>query len=181
MLQKYLFMWRTNQIPKNNALCRIPPVLLFGIAFAFVESSVVIYLRQLLHYSAAQMLTAPKVFLNLGFITFLSGNLPVFPDPAIARIEMIREAATIIMLVMFAWTAAGSIKQKIGIFWVAFAVWDIFYYVFLHILIGWPAGIMDSDIFFLLPVPWVGPVITPIVICLILFAVGVRLINTGGT
>jgi hypothetical protein len=45
-----------------------------------------------------------------------------------------------------------------------FAIWDIFYYVWLKVLIDWPASIMDWDILFLIPVPWASAVLYPVLI-----------------
>jgi hypothetical protein len=55
---------------------------------------------------------------------------------------------------------------------VAFGVWDIFYYVFLRIMCGWPQSLLDWDILFLLPLPWWGPVIAPVLIALLMVAWG---------
>ena len=49
-------------------------------------------------------------------------------------------------------------------FVVVFGVWDIFYYVFLRVLVTWPASLLDWDILFLIPLPWVGPVLAPVLI-----------------
>lgn len=54
--------------------------------------------------------------------------------------------------------------EQIAFFFVAFGVWDIFYYIFLKLTINWPASFRDLDTFFLLPTPWVGPVFVPILI-----------------
>ena len=56
---------------------------------------------------------------------------------------------------------------------IIFAVWDIFYYVWLKVLLDWPASIMDWDILFLIPVTWASPVLYPVLISatLIVFAV----------
>ncbi len=42
-------------------------------------------------------------------------------------------------------------------------MWDIFYYIFLKALLGWPASLLTWDILFLIPVVWVGPVIGPVI------------------
>ncbi|MGD2080540.1 MAG: hypothetical protein PVJ36_05370, partial [Nitrospirota bacterium] len=43
-----------------------------------------------------------------------------------------------------------------------FALWDIFYYVFLRVWLGWPRTMMDMDVLFLIPGPWVAPVLLPV-------------------
>ena len=42
-------------------------------------------------------------------------------------------------------------------------MWDLTYYLFLRVLDGWPAALTDRDVFFLIPVTWVGPVLTAVV------------------
>ena len=60
-------------------------------------------------------------------------------------------------------------------FMIAFGVWDIFYYLFLRIICGWPKTIWDWDILFLLPLPWWGPVLAPVSIALLLIVAGLLL------
>jgi bacteriorhodopsin len=55
---------------------------------------------------------------------------------------------------------------------VAFGVWDIFYYVWLKVMLDWPASLNDWDILFLIPLPWIGPVIAPVLISLLMIACG---------
>lgn len=115
------------------------------------------------------------VSFSLGFISFLkpSSAVLITSTKELLSLELWREAATIIMLGSLAWATANKLKEKLAYFLLAFGVWDIFYYVFLRILVDWPKTLFDFDVFFLIPVPWVGPVITPLVISffMILFAV----------
>jgi hypothetical protein len=132
-------------------------VVVFGIAFAFVESSVVVYLRAL-YYPG-------------GF------SFPLKPMPAAhAIVELCREVATIVMLVAVGWMAGKSRWSRFGYFMIAFAVWDIFYYVWLKVLLNWPASLFDWDILFLIPIPWIGPVIAPCLVSLLMIATGVIMI-----
>lgn len=118
---------------------------LFSMAMAFLESAVVIYLRELYY---------PQGFC-----------FPLVTLPAkIALTEFLREMATLIMLL-----AAGYIAGRQTDRWVAwsiysFAVWDIFYYVYLKILLNWPDSWLTWDILFLIPVIWTGPVIAPVLV-----------------
>jgi len=94
----------------------------FGIAMAHLEGVVVVYLRK-----------------SLGMLDSDSNKESIgkFPERYL-KIEMTREAATIIMLVLIAWLAGGSWIEK-GVFFLwTFAFWDLFYYVSLFILIKWP-------------------------------------------
>ncbi len=124
---------------------RLTPLLLFAAAMAFVEAAVVVYLRRLL-------------------------GGPLFPmkvlPPPLLRVEAAREAATLVMLVSVAVLHARGGARRMGAFLLLFAVWDVFYYVWLYAATGWPAGLREWDILFLLPVPWVGPVWSVLLICL---------------
>lgn len=145
-------------------------VIIFAIAFAFVESAVVVYLRHLLG-SQTTTDTREILFLVPG-IAFLEPQtaIKIITDAAILNVERIREAATLVMLGSVAVLAAKSFKEQLAYFFLAFGVWDIFYYVFLRLTIGWPQSVTDLDTFFLLPTPWVGPVFVPILISSFLVA-----------
>ncbi len=139
-------------------------IITFAVSFAFVESAVVVYLRHLLE-SQVTIDTKEVLFLIPG-IAFLEPQtaIKIITDSAILNVERIREAATLVMLGAVAVLAAKSFKEQIAYFFLAFGVWDIFYYVFLKLTIGWPQSITDLDTFFLLPTPWIGPVFVPILI-----------------
>jgi hypothetical protein len=120
---------------------------LFSIAMGYLETSVVVYLR--------------KLYYPGGFAFPL---VPVTKDVAVA--EFWREAATILMLVGIGILAGKNPAQRFVFFLYSFAVWDLFYYVFLKVLLNWPESLFTWDILFLIPIPWVGPVITPCIVCL---------------
>jgi hypothetical protein len=119
---------------------------LFGIAMAHLEGVVVVYLRK-----------------ALGMLDSESNkeSLEKFPDRYL-KIEMTREAATIIMLVVIAWLAGNSWIEKGVYFLWTFAFWDLFYYGSLYVLIKWPPKMTTIDVLFLIPVPWIAPVWFPI-------------------
>jgi len=134
-------------------------VVVFGIAFGYIEAAVVVYLRQ--------------IFYPDGF-TF---PLTIFGIDTLSRrillTEIGREAATIVLIFTGAWLSGHNRQQRFAYFLIIFAVWDIFYYVWLKVLLDWPASIMDWDILFLIPVTWASPVLYPVLISatLIVFAV----------
>ncbi|MEO8068745.1 MAG: hypothetical protein ABI599_13705 [Flavobacteriales bacterium] len=136
-------------------------VAVFAIAMAYLESAVVVYLRAL--------------FFPQGF-TF---PLPVM-DRSIVITEVGREIATIVMLVAPGALLARSGTQRFAWFLFAFGVWDIFYYIWLKILLGWPASLFAMDILFLVPVPWVGPVIAPCLISLGFVLLAVVVLHGSG-
>ncbi len=132
-------------------------VAVFGIAFAFVESAVVTYLR--------------AIYYPNGFcfpLTLITDQHTV--------VELVREFSTIVMLVAVGLLAGTSRWQKFSYFMIAFAVWDIFYYVWLKAILNWPSTIFDWDILFLIPLPWIGPVIAPVMISVIMIVAGILII-----
>ncbi len=114
-------------------------VSVFAIAMGFLESAVVVYLRAL--------------YYPLGF-TFPLNNM----SPLIAKVELVREAATILMLVATGYLAGKTKLERLAWFVYAFAVWDLVYYLGLYICLAWPTSLNTWDILFLIPLPWVGPV-----------------------
>ncbi|MFW5657509.1 MAG: hypothetical protein ACOC0C_07810 [Bacteroidota bacterium] len=135
-------------------------VTIFSIAMGFLESAVVVYLREL--------------FYPGGFVFPLQ---PITPNVAVTEIG--REAATLVMLLSIGFIAGRNGSERFAWFLYTFAIWDIFYYVFLYILLGWPEHLLVWDILFLIPVTWVGPVIAPVILAftMILLAVLILLIN----
>src|SRR4051812_6467788 len=120
---------------------------LFSIAMGYLETAVVVYLR--------------SMYFPAGF------DHPVLSIPQnIAVTELWREIATLVMLIGAGIMAGKNGSQRFGFFIYCFAVWDIFYYVFLKVLLDWPESLFAWDVLFLLPVPWVGPVIAPVIVSL---------------
>jgi len=126
-------------------------VFLFAAAMGYLEASVVVYLLKIINLQGFSSVLHP---------------LPFMPslDAHIYWIEILREAATIIMLFSLAMICASSFNGRLYYFMSSFAVWDIFYYIFLRLTTGWPESILDTDILFSIPVPWVGPVLAPVLI-----------------
>ena len=138
-------------------------LLVFGAAFGYVEAAVVHYLRRIIGVGSEYQVGAGTVHLDLGFIAFVSPQRAVLIDPGLVGVETAREAATLVMLAAVAVVAGGPLRRRVAAFFIAFAVWDLTYYVFLRVLDGWPASLATLDVYFLIPVTWVGPVATPVV------------------
>jgi hypothetical protein len=113
----------------------------YAIAMAFLEAVVVVYIRGLLQITEDHVSLGPYV-----------------------RMEIWREVATVVMLVVVGGLAGhrGIDRWAYGLF--AFGLWDIWYYVWLKVLIGWPATLLDWDTLFLIPLRWWGPVLSPLLI-----------------
>ncbi len=149
-------------------------LIVFGIAFGFVEAAVVYYLRTLFgDHSNFNPPTHYRIILNLGLIAFLAPGSLVLPAASITHAESLREIATLVMLASIAYLSAPRWISRLAAFMIAFATWDLFYYVFLHVLTGWPRSLIDIDVFFIVPVPWVGPVLTAVLASLVLLIGGI--------
>lgn len=144
-------------------------VIIFTIAFGFVEAAVVVYLRHLLG-STEPSVSKEEILLLLPGIAFLepATALKIITNSALLKIELLRETATLVMLATIAVLAGKKTLEKIAFFFLAFGIWDIFYYIFLRLTIGWPTSLSDLDLFFLLPIPLAGPVFVPVIISSIL-------------
>ena len=133
-------------------------LILFGVAFGFVEAAVVVYLRTLAQpIRAGAGLPASDIFplLNVDAIG---------PVRRLVGIELAREGATLVMLATVAWAVAGNARAWLAAFGVAFGVWDLTFYAWLWVMIGWPTSLSTWDLLFLLPVPWAAPVLAPVIV-----------------
>ena len=137
---------------------KLSTVTLYSIAMGYVEAAVVIYLREMLFANPMQLFPLRTL------------------DPRLAMVEIIREAMTIVMLAMVAILAGKNKFDRSMYFIYAFAMWDIFYYVFLRVAVGWPPSFTTFDVLFLIPVMWVGPVIAPLLIAALLAFASVALV-----
>ena len=124
----------------------------FAIAMALLESAVVVYMRRL-YYPDDPMELFPLHFLNSY-------------DPTL---ELSREVSTIVMIVTVALLAerSKSLTRKFAAFVYVFGMWDLFYYVWLKVLMGWPRTWLEWDVLFLIPMIWLGPWICPALIAIL--------------
>jgi hypothetical protein len=122
-------------------------------AFGVVEGAVVVYLRRIFYPGAP-------------------GDAPLFPlrvmDGPVLMTEVAREAATLVMLVAVAMLAERRALRRFAAFALCFGVWDLAYYALLRVVLGWPAGLLEWDILFLIPVPWAAPVLAPVLVSIAL-------------
>jgi hypothetical protein len=124
---------------------RAAAVALYAIAMGYLESVVVYYIR----YAVGDV--------------HASGSVPTpvlnaFPW----NIEATREIATLVMLAAVAILAGRDWWERAAALLWAFAIWDATYYAGLEVLTQWPSSLFTQDVYFLLPVPWGGPVWVPL-------------------
>jgi hypothetical protein len=150
-------------------LKKVPFVAAWAIAFAFVEAAVVEYLRALYY---------PLERGGFQFPLQTWEDLCAMGWEHLRRlyIELGREAATLVMLATLGGAVGGNRREAWAHFMIAFGVWDIFYYVWLKLFLDWPAHLLTWDLLFLLPVPWVAPVLAPVIISLCLIGAGLTVL-----
>jgi len=123
---------------------KITAIILFVASFSFIEASVVAYLQK----------------------AFFAGGSAIFPLRVIEQkylvIEIIREAVTLILLFAASLMLENGRWRTLWMFSILFAGWDILYYVWLRVLVGFPSSLLDWDVLFLIPAPWLAPVIAPV-------------------
>lgn len=137
-------------------------VCLYAAAMAWMEAAVVLYLRVLVNRLDPYQADPLPISVGLG------------------QTEVIREAATLLMLLTVGWLAGRTWRSRLGYTLIAFGVWDIFYYIFLIPISGWPNSLLDWDVLFLIPLPWWGPVLAPTLIAA-LMVVGGTLVSQFDT
>jgi hypothetical protein len=143
------YFWRRTGlgIPRRSLVA----VGLFGLAFGFVEAAVVVYLR-----GALGLTPDPGVPPNQLLLLAAPRRLLV--------IDVVREGATMVMLVAIAVLAARRARERWAMFLYVFALWDLGYYAGLRTTIGWPPSLLTNDVLFLIPGPWISQVWYPLVV-----------------
>ena len=126
---------------------------LFALAMAHVEASLVVHLRDLYY---------PGDPLRLFPLALLSRHDLV--------IELVRETATLVMILSVALLAARGPGLAFAAFCYVFGLWDLGYYLWLKLMLGWPVNWLEWDVLFLIPWPWFGPWLAPVLIA-VLFVV----------
>jgi len=139
-------------------------VTLLGIVLGYLEAVVVVYLRRILP-------PLPWEVINIAeFSNVLKSHGVLF-------LEQTREASTIVILLAIALLIGRKRLEKLTIFLWVFATWDIFYYIWLKVLIGWPPSLATIDCLFLIPGPWFAPIFVPILVSLVMIGIAIFLLR----
>jgi hypothetical protein len=125
---------------------RLAIVGAWAVAFALVEAMVVYYLRKLFSLEFAAVFTERSFHFPNDYLVY----------------ERSREAATMVMLVAVALLAGRTPWQAFAYWLFAFGAWDLFYYAWLWVLLGWPGSLGTHDLLFLTPGEWWAPVWLPV-------------------
>ena len=129
---------------------------IFAVAIGYFEAMVVVYLRELYY---------PEGF------SFPLKLLPV----RMIMLEILREAASIVIILCVAALIARKFWERFGYFIIIFGIWNVSYYIWLKITLDWPSSIFEWDILFLIPLPWIGPVIAPVLIAVLMVVFGISI------
>ena len=155
------YLWRRTGL--HLTWRQLLSIAIFAVSFGFGEAAVVVYLRAAVgllpgfHGTLADVQrSAPEFYQQ-------AESLNAFPQ-SLLTIEVLREAATILMLVSVATLAATKMRERWASFFWAFAIWDISYYLGLWVTIRWPGSLKDLDVLFLIPVPWLAQVWFPVLV-----------------
>jgi hypothetical protein len=134
---------------------------IFGVAFAFVEASVVIYLRAI---TGLLLSSKSSEVASLSSKSYQEAQIVSDFPTGLLRVELLREAATILILGCVASLTVRGLRERCAIFLWVFGVWDICYYLSLRIVVGWPSSLTTTDVLFLIPTPWVSQVWFPLLV-----------------
>ena len=156
------FLWR-----RAGGVALAPQPLLasgvFAAAFGFIEATVVVYLRAATGLLPGYQGTLGDVVRRSAEFYQQSQAIKQFPE-SLLTLEVLREAATIMVLLCVAFLAAAKTRPRAAAFLRTFAVWDITYYAALWATVGWPRSLGEPDVLFLIPRPWISPVWFPLLV-----------------
>ena len=155
------FSWRRGGVPITARQLAISGV--FAAAFGFLEAVVVVYLRAATGLLPGYQGTLADVARMSGQYYVQSQAITQFPK-SLLTLEVLREAATILMLFTVALLTSASSRARAAVFLWTFAIWDIVYYAALWATVRWPLSVRDPDVLFLIPVPWLSPVWFPLLV-----------------
>lgn len=144
-------------------------VIFWAVAFGYVEAAVVEYLRAIYSPLAQGGFQFPLATLE-GLAAMGQEHTRRFV------IELGREAATLVMLATVAAAASAHRREAWAHFLIAFGVWDLSYYLWLKVFLDWPSSVMTWDLLFLIPVPWVSPVLAPVIVSVVMILSGIAVL-----
>ena len=131
-------------------------VLAYAVAMAYLESAVVVYLTGALGGRVGEIFPLKEAI--------ETGDLIL--------IELGRELGTLVMIATIGLLVGRSPVEQLAWASVVFGAWDIGYYAWLYVFAGWPTSLATTDLLFLLPVPWAGPIWSPVTVSVALVGFG---------
>jgi hypothetical protein len=155
------FSWRRGGVPVTVRQLLISGA--FAASFGFLEAVVVVYLRAAVGLLPGYQGTLADVVRMSGDVYQQSQAINQIPK-SLLTLEVLREAATILMLLSVALLTSTKSRARAAVFLWTFAIWDIVYYAALWATVRWPLSLSDPDVLFLIPVPWLSPVWFPLLV-----------------
>jgi hypothetical protein len=131
-------------------------VVAYASAMAYLESAVVVYLTEALGGRVGEIFPLK----------------PAVQTAHLIVIELGRELATLVMIGAVGILVGRTPVEQLAWSSVIFGAWDIGYYAWLYVFAGWPSSLATTDLLFLLPVPWAGPVWSPVAVSAALIGFG---------
>jgi hypothetical protein len=151
---------------------RVIAVLLFGVAFGYLEAAVVSYLRAL-HQPVRLRYYPGRPASELFPLLTLEQTRSAAPEQIrVIEVEIGREASTLVMLAALALAVSEDVGQWAAAFVIAFGTWDLAFYAGLKLILDWPVSLLTWDILFLIPLPWAAPVLAPSLVSAAMIASG---------
>lgn len=166
----FIFYFFSRRQPLAITRTHLLASALFAASFGMVEGAVVVYLRAILALVAGY---GPSL---LDVTRFSQGFNPATLEPTVLpisfwKVEVCREAATMLMLITVALLSTTDRMGRWATFLWTFAIWDLTYYATLYATVRWPSLLTDPDVLFLIPIPWISPVWFPLLVSTLCVAV----------
>jgi hypothetical protein len=145
---------------------------LFGAVFGYVEAAAVVYIRVMYEPIHRRLFPdrAPDDLFPLFSFEQWAREGPAYAQGPGLKVG--RELGTVLLVALVAWGVSRTVRHWFASFVLAFGLWDLSYYLWLKVPIGWPHSLLDWDLLFLVPLPWVGPVLAPPVVATAMAAAG---------
>jgi hypothetical protein len=162
-------MGSNGSVPLPSVRRRVLLLVLFGLAFGYVEAAAVVYIRATYERIHRRLFPdrAPDDLFPLFTREQWAREAPPHLGPGL---EVARELGTLLLVALMALGVSRDARQWFASFVLAFGVWDLAYYAWLRLLIGWPRSLLDWDLIFAAPLPWVGPVLAPALVAGVMVA-----------
>ena len=151
---------------------------LFAAAFGYVEALVVVYIRRLGAMPAG--LDYPAIWAHRGLLWNGGTIIGEMRRLGVYGTEYGREIATLLLLLGPAMAAGKTGRERLGLYLFTFAVWDETFYLWLKLWTGFPQSLASTDVYFLVPIAWYGPVWFPVLVVMpALIMVSLRLLSAS--
>ncbi len=135
---------------------------LYAAAFGYVEALVVVYIRRLGGMPPGR--DYAEIWAARGLAWNGASIIGELRRIGVYRTEYGREIATLLLLLGPAMAAGRTGRERLGLYLWTFAVWDETFYGWLRLWTGFPQSLASTDIYFLVPWPWYGPVWLPVLV-----------------